>query len=42
MDALTEYKPLMMGVLNATNEAEREKLYEQLITRYNELNIEEK
>lgn len=42
MDALIEYKPLMMGVLNATNEAEREKLYEQLITRYNELNIEEK
>lgn len=42
MDALIEYKPLMMGVLNATDEAERERLYEQLITRYNELNIEEK
>lgn len=42
LDALIEYKPLMMEVLNATNDAEREKLYEQLITRYNELNIEEK
>ena len=42
MDALIEYKPLMMGVLNATDEAERERLYEQLITWYNELNIEEK
>lgn len=42
MDALIEYKPLMMEVLNASDEAECERLYEQLITRYNELNIEEK